>query len=346
MVWPQMPAMPGSSPRVRGTAAGTTINQTEIWDHPRACGEQAGMGFKPKRPEGSSPRVRGTEYVLRLHAVNRGIIPARAGNSYGGDDYAGVYGDHPRACGEQLPRPDSIYEHAGSSPRVRGTVWCADRLICVVGIIPARAGNSMALHRPASVTGDHPRACGEQGAGALIVSEIEGSSPRVRGTAHAEPFGAQPLGIIPARAGNSEFKQAVSAYLGDHPRACGEQRGRRPRRATSRGSSPRVRGTASNIHDKLLDAGIIPARAGNSRFTIRPRSLHRDHPRACGEQRLWHVPPHCRSGSSPRVRGTVLPVVVNAVVQGIIPARAGNSSSPTSPPSSRRDHPRACGEQA
>ena len=295
---------------------------------------------------GSSPRVRGTGGDGIQAKKAGGIIPARAGNRIRLAPPCRKSRDHPRACGEQLWRRRLRRRVRGSSPRVRGTVWCADRLICVVGIIPARAGNSMALHRPASVTGDHPRACGEQGAGALIVSEIEGSSPRVRGTAHAEPFGAQPLGIIPARAGNSEFKQAVSAYLGDHPRACGEQRGRRPRRATSRGSSPRVRGTASNIHDKLLDAGIIPARAGNSRFTIRPRSLHRDHPRACGEQRLWHVPPHCRSGSSPRVRGTELADECLYGSSGIIPARAGNRCGSCDNLTKVWDHPRACGEQA
>ena len=192
---------------------------------------------------------------------------------------------------------------------------------------------------------DHPRACGEQHGVAQTGLSHGGSSPRVRGTGSRGADSLRNRGIIPARAGNSARRAIRGAATRDHPRACGEQRVQAGRFRLSRGSSPRVRGTASNIHDKLLDAGIIPARAGNSRFTIRPRSLHRDHPRACGEQRLWHVPPHCRSGSSPRVRGTVLPVVVNAVVQGIIPARAGNSVGVPKALVSKRDHPRACGEQ-
>ena len=90
---------------------------------------------------------------------------------------------------------------------------------------------------------------------------------------------------------------------------------------------------------------IIPARAGNSRPSSRPKRRSRDHPRACGEQVLRQDDRGGGSGSSPRVRGTARADVPDAAARGIIPARAGNRSKRGSGTVSARDHPRACGEQ-
>ena len=69
-----------------------------------------------------------------------------------------------------------------------------------------------------------------------------------------------------------------------------------------------------------------------------------DHPRACGEHlnhSLHTVEP---VGSSPRLRGTLQAIVIFFVECGIIPALAGNTSTPQRRSVRRRDHPRACGE--
>ena len=50
-------------------------------------------------------------------------------------------------------------------------------------------------------------------------------------------------------------------------------------------------------------------------------------------------------GSSPRMRGTVFPLVALLARLGIIPAHAGNSLLLAALQVRRRDHPRACGEQ-
>ena len=71
----------------------------------------------------------------------------------------------------------------------------------------------------------------------------------------------------------------------------------------------------------------------------------RDHPRVCGEQfhlLLFATQP---TGSSPRVRGTELPAPDQQLLQGIIPACAGNSGFVPYIPTHCRDHPRVCGEQ-
>ena len=92
--------------------------------------------------------------------------------------------------------------------------------------------------------------------------------------------------------------------------------------------------------------GIIPARAGSSSDSDACCGEPRDHPRACGEQarQPWRHPT-CL-GSSPRVRGAVINIGLKGLERGIIPARAGSSLFYRRNELRKRDHPRACGEQA
>ena len=115
-----MLALPGSSPRVRGTlalgagekhdggiipaCAGNTIRPSGSTigrkDHPRVCGEHAWQCANGSTSMGSSPRVRGTlTSVGNLRNV-QGIIPACAGNTKRTNISSCVNWDHPRVCGE------------------------------------------------------------------------------------------------------------------------------------------------------------------------------------------------------------------------------------------------------
>ena len=91
----------------------------------------------------------------------------------------------------------------GSSPRVRGTAVSRVERNSALGIIPARAGNSLAAHGGDALERDHPRACGEQLISRSRSTCAEGSSPRVRGTVLVGEPVTPGRGIIPARAGNS-----------------------------------------------------------------------------------------------------------------------------------------------
>ncbi|EEP20766.1 hypothetical protein BIFANG_03336 [Bifidobacterium angulatum DSM 20098 = JCM 7096] len=51
---------------------------------------------------------------------------------------------------------------------------------------------------------DHPRVCGEHPVREITVSFAMGSSPRVRGTRHAQRADGHGVGIIPACAGNTK----------------------------------------------------------------------------------------------------------------------------------------------
>ena len=152
-----------------------------------------------------------------------------------------------------------------------------------------------------------------------------GSSPRLRGTGFP--------------------RRGPHASRSVHPRACGEQLTIQAVFRSSFGSSPRLRGTDNPIPFKLDSVRFIPAPAGNSSsrsLNVREESVH---PRACGEQNARRAVSACNSGSSPRLRGTVLRCPSRARRHRFIPAPAGNrpflfSFSRTTPV-----HPRACGEQ-
>ena len=256
-------AAAGSSPRMRGTRdgerlrvfkngiipahAGNTRTRMEYAfltrDHPRACGEHV-VGVKLCRfHKGSSPRMRGTLRTQILPRNADGIIPAHAGNTQTGACRGLLVGDHPRACGEHLPKGKSHTWLPGSSPRMRGTLVGELDPGLFDGIIPAHAGNTLSCRPCSGRSWDHPRACGEHIVASLVLDGNAGSSPRMRGTRDGERLRVLVPGIIPAHAGNT-IRQSVRNYGSrDHPRACGEHDIRQLRDFREQGSSPRMRGT-------------------------------------------------------------------------------------------------------
>ena len=152
---------------------------------------------------------------------------------------------------------------------------------------------------------DHPRVCGEHPHKAIADSGFPGSSPRVRGTPAALLGSDQHRGIIPACAGNTEYRDHRQSRRRDHPRVCGEHPRSSSLTMPPAGSSPRVRGTL-HVHDVRGGLrGIIPACAGNTTGSFPPAWCRWDHPRVCGEH-VFTIPGHIPAwGSSPRVRGTL-----------------------------------------
>ena len=134
--------------------------------------------------------------------------------------------------------------------------------------------------------------------------------------------------------------------LGDHPRVCGEHHADPSGPHPTGGSSPRMRGTPAGWARGTRSRGIIPAYAGNTIRCLSARRATVDHPRVCGEH--FSVASHLRvnPGSSPRMRGTLAPVIIGHVAHGIIPAYAGNTPARLYRRSAVRDHPRVCGEHS
>ena len=269
--------------------------------------------------------MRGTpDFRLGCRIAGR-IIPAYAGNTLGHDGYCFPGRDHPRVCGEHIRSRCSRNVILGSSPRMRGTPKQQQVSGRVSGIIPAYAGNTSRTTRTAHGSRDHPRVCGEHGNLWDGAHYGAGSSPRMRGTLVTCPSEWVMAGIIPAYAGNTYSNGQTVNLDRDHPRVCGEHLMPLVFHAFCAGSSPRMRGTPWIWFHTVRRSGIIPAYAGNTVPVVEQPSADGDHPRVCGEHRDHHQPPWRRTGSSPRMRGTLADHAVEAFACGIIPAYAGNT---------------------
>ena len=170
-----IPACAGNSTPTRCSADVRTV-------HPRVCGE-LGIG-DPFRQNlhGSSPRVRGTRraparepWCRTVHPRVCGelpdkppvrpaqcrFIPACAGNSPAQTDCTQPHRFIPACAGNSSTLSQEPPDHAGSSPRVRGTPALRVALAQRWRFIPACAGNSSFRTVPASLSPVHPRVCGE-----------------------------------------------------------------------------------------------------------------------------------------------------------------------------------------
>ena len=108
-----------------------------------------------------------------------------------------------------------------------------------------------------------------------------------------------------------------------------------------------MRGAPSAQTRPVRERGIIPADAGST-CTGRPGRCSgpsaRDHPRGCGEHEGGALPFGKVKGSSPRMRGARLKVVISVNRRRIIPADAGSTDSGCQVVFDDWDHPRGCGE--
>ena len=171
----------GSSPRMRGTRHGRGVDaalpgiipayagntewnrsaQWSNWDHPRVCGEHGDYADYAIRNKGSSPRMRGTPRGDLHRCLDRGIIPAYAGNTWPARTGCCDTRDHPRVCGEHWWDAPFDGSRLGSSPRMRGTRQASRSPWSQTGIIPAHAGNTDRTRSMCFEYRDHPRVCGE-----------------------------------------------------------------------------------------------------------------------------------------------------------------------------------------
>ena len=253
----------GSSPRLRGTlghgirhslrgrfipafAGNTEYLYGHFWYrsvHPRVCGEHALLIVLPATGYGSSPRLRGTHPPYLLFGFLLRFIPAFAGNTQGRGDGAWRRWVHPRVCGEHLSDFQRNRLVRGSSPRLRGTRRRDPRAEGQGRFIPAFAGNTPISTNAPTITGVHPRVCGEHASLASLVMSVSGSSPRLRGTRGDSESLFCRFRFIPAFAGNTYSPGLESPVLPVHPRVCGEHFRDSKRVFAFVGSSPRLRGT-------------------------------------------------------------------------------------------------------
>ena len=90
--------------------------------HPRSRGEHGFRDDGKPHVEGSSPLARGTPVATAVSRVLRGLIPARAGNTFNQQAGAFLARAHPRSRGEHPLERRSGERGRGSSPLARGTL--------------------------------------------------------------------------------------------------------------------------------------------------------------------------------------------------------------------------------
>ena len=236
--------------------------------------------------------------------ASKGLIPARAGNTPCRTPVQESQRAHPRSRGEHCCAALYRESRLGSSPLARGTRFAGYEGFVVHGLIPARAGNTLAPESSRSVPGAHPRSRGEHFTAATSNSSETGSSPLARGTLRAQTGSRRETGLIPARAGNTSGVLIEGVAPKAHPRSRGEHSGSFPVVAGAGGSSPLARGTRSRPRPEYPERGLIPARAGNTPLLSWYPKSRRAHPRSRGEH-LFNVRNVSKlSGSSPLARGT------------------------------------------
>ena len=215
-------------------------------------------------------------------------------------------GAHPRSRGEHAAKDGLISRAEGSSPLARGTRCTNNEISHFLGLIPARAGNT-----PCNKTGNppnwaHPRSRGEHDSGEVQAFAGQGSSPLARGTLEQSTANTPHLGLIPARAGNTYHTRHLVCRSGAHPRSRGEHLIGIGGGGYVVGSSPLARGTPGIGEAGHVAWGLIPARAGNTCYSLKQRLKHGAHPRSRGEHRRCSFASLRASGSSPLARGTHL----------------------------------------
>ena len=232
----------------------------------------------------------------------------------------------------------------GSSPLARGPLTLDNASNTVSGLIPARAGTTPFLVCVFYWGVAHPRSRGDH-LGCKVSGPFPlGSSPLARGPPTARRCSARPCGLIPARAGTTETKHSCWCRIWAHPRSRGDHSKALYLGLVRLGSSPLARGPHKTGQGRLTVAGLIPARAGTTWARLPGRAHYRAHPRSRGDHAGAAGTSTLPPGSSPLARGPRCAVVDSTGSLGLIPARAGTTSSRPLSPSRPRAHPRSRGD--
>ena len=145
--------------------------------------------------------------------------------------------------------------------------------------------------------------------------------------------------------GQDQSRHRLICLWWDHPHACGDKPCTDLKKASAKGSSPRVWGQVLDEVNELPLTGIIPTRVGTRTVVSYRRHLSKDHPHACGDKVSLVKLSLLLLGSSPRVWGQAYLGYVGHPQVRIIPTRVGTSIAPKCGQRSQGDHPHACGDK-
>ena len=191
----------GIIPARAGFTERAAVRQAMLRDHPRSRGVYVIPGRVGGTELGSSPLARGLLAAGGNIWLRGGIIPARAGFTFGWELAGSGAWDHPRSRGVYGEGFEQAVSDGGSSPLARGLRLRAGGRDTGARIIPARAGFTRRDGWSRRGRRDHPRSRGVYGGEMAAHTHLWGSSPLARGLLAGGHEPAAATGIIPARAG-------------------------------------------------------------------------------------------------------------------------------------------------
>ena len=204
--------------------------------------------------------------------------------------------------------PVSLPDQQGLSPRVRGNHGGAPDDEFRRGSIPACAGEppgSCGNGWPMQV---YPRVCGGTTKPFFMQRTLAGLSPRVRGNLDPRGWWCEPVGSIPACAGEPQGYTSRKGGQQVYPRVCGGTDGVFPIFVERKGLSPRVRGNRKPASTSKGWKGSIPACAGEPAAPPVRVPGRRVYPRVCGGTLAKGSGQKHVGGLSPRVRGNPIAI--------------------------------------
>ena len=313
---------------------------------------------------GLSPRGRGSPVQVAARLLDRGSIPAWAGepgSSSTGTRPTGVY---PRVGGGATGTHGMTLRDWGLSPRGRGSPFQSQfRGVPAGGLSPRGRGSPQARREKDDGLGSIPAWAGEPGSwatapgcrrvyprvggGAACHSAITGSgrglSPRGRGSRFPSALPAPGSGSIPAWAGEPDLHGASQFQNRVYPRVGGGAGVGDPLLEPVEGLSPRGRGSRPSGIRNPVRHGSIPAWAGEPRITRRGFGSSRVYPRVGGGAANRAARGRYAKGLSPRGRGSPHHRTGRVFRRGSIPAWAGEPSRGCARRSRARVYPRVGG---
>ncbi len=132
--------------------------------------------------------------------------------------------------------------------------------------------------------------------------------------------------LIPARAGRTRSGTRRSRAWTAHPRSRGADPICTCPMTVGDGSSPLARGGPGRVAPVWLARGLIPARAGRTRYGLAGEGPWRAHPRSRGADQGMDGGRQAHRGSSPLARGGPLHLRHDRADRRLIPARAGRTA--------------------
>ena len=189
--------------------------------YPRSRGATTSSPASSSGWAGLSPLTRGNPGRCASLRRSAGPIPAHAGQPCRRRIPSRRSWAYPRSRGATSRLNYTNKTKLGLSPLTRGNQREQQAMTLITGPIPAHAGQPLQAWRAAGVAGAYPRSRGATLRTARIATLPAGLSPLTRGNPPAAHILADPVGPIPAHAGQPTYLANMQTAVKAYPRSRG-----------------------------------------------------------------------------------------------------------------------------